>query len=87
MNRFEYARFDSAAMLIQSLFRDHVTSLERSLIGLGVNVATRSENKELVGQMTRSKAVALTKLEEFYMWAGKAIRDEQALRESTPPTK
>lgn len=31
----------------------------------------------------RAKSLAMTKLEECYMWIGKAIRDEQILREST----
>jgi hypothetical protein len=31
----------------------------------------------------RAKALALTKLEEVYMWIGKAIRDDQLSRNGT----
>ena len=30
----------------------------------------------------RAKALAMTKLEECYMWVGKAIRDDQLAREA-----
>jgi hypothetical protein len=33
----------------------------------------------------RAKALAVTKLEECYMWIGKAIRDEQISRNGSAP--
>jgi hypothetical protein len=34
----------------------------------------------------RAKSLANTKLEEFYMWVGKAIRDDQIARNGSAPS-
>jgi hypothetical protein len=69
MNRFDYVKYDSEAMEIQQIFKQNVTFLENDM------------NHFLISP--RAKALALTKLEEFYMWIGKAIRDDQISRNGT----
>lgn len=66
MSRFDYVRYDETAMSIQESFKRRVIDLED-----GINILLVSP---------RAKALALTKLEEVYMWIGKAIRDDQISR-------
>lgn len=61
--RFDYIRFDEARAEKCKQFYVAFNDLEQAI-----------EGHIKVG---RSKALALTKLEECYMWIGKAIRDEQ----------
>lgn len=67
MNRFDFIEYDEDAIYIQGLFKDMFTSLEKVVNG---------------GHLTspRAKALVNTKLEEAYMWVGKAIRDDQIER-------
>jgi hypothetical protein len=69
MNRFDYVKYDSDAMDLQKLFKYSVICLEND-----INILLVSP---------RAKALALTKLEEVYMWIGKAIRDDQISRNGT----
>lgn len=64
--RFDYVKYDKHAQLDQNVFKHHVESLEKE-------IESRLPNG-------RGKALALTKLEEVYMWLGKAVRDEQVIR-------
>lgn len=66
MNRFDYVKYDETSMNIQNWFKDKVIDLEREI--------------QCVLVSPRAKALALTKLEEVYMWIGKAIRDDQMTR-------
>lgn len=70
MSRFDYVAYDNAATVSQGLAKDAVTSLEF-----------------IVDSLPRGPAqsLALTKLEECYMWIGKAIRDEQIARNGSAP--
>ena len=65
MSRFDYVKYDETAMRQQDLFKGMVQGLEATIDLL---------------KSPRAKALALTKLEEVYMWVGKAIRDEQIER-------
>lgn len=65
-NRFDYVAYDDVAMEKQALFK-------RAFVALEVD-----GEKELPDG--RAKALFMTKLEEAYMWAGKAIRDDQIAR-------
>lgn len=65
MSRFDYIKYDVAAIAIQNEAKEKCTSLEIIINGL---------------QKGRAASLALTKLEEVYMWIGKQIRDEQILR-------
>lgn len=64
--RFDYVKYDERAQKIQNAFKGQCSLMEGVL------------EKEL--RPGRALSLALTKLEEFYMWVGKAIRDEQIER-------
>ena len=65
--RFDYVRYDETAKSDQEYFKEKVENLETMVV-------------EMLD--SPRKALALTKLEEFYMWVGKAIRDDQIKRGS-----
>jgi len=64
-SRFDYVAYDDEAQKLQTYFKNTFTKIDEYLNCL---------------EDGRSKALAITKLEEAYMWIGKAIRDEQILR-------
>lgn len=65
MNRFDYIKYDDKAIATQAAFKQLFENLDR-----------------VVGTLPPGRATSLvyTKLEEAYMWVGKAIRDEQVAR-------
>jgi hypothetical protein len=65
-NRFDYIKYDDKALNDQERFKALFVYLENE-----VNASLKSP---------RAKALVLTKLEEGYMWIGKAIRDDQIER-------
>ena len=65
MSRFDYVKYDEAGVAQQQAFKNYCQGLEGHI----------SELKS-----PRAVALALTKLEECYMWIGKAIRDDQIAR-------
>lgn len=66
MSRFDYVKYDDASMIAQ-----------KELKALFEELVEAIENETCAG---RPQALALTKLEEAYMWCGKAIRDDQIVR-------
>ena len=62
-NRFDYVKYDESAVVKQQLAKSWMLNVEEFI-----------ESKL---PPSRAKSLALTKLEEVYMWVGKAIRDEQ----------
>lgn len=66
MSRFDYVKYDEKAIGKQEIAKSKITDVESFI--------------ELNCQSPRAKALALTKLEEVYMWIGKAIRDDQLSR-------
>lgn len=70
MSRFDYVKYDEQATTDQAYMKGLVQEIERTLLRLHSGRAT---------------SIALTKLEEVYMWIGKAIRDEQIARNGTAP--
>lgn len=66
MKRFDYVKYDNQALTAQEAFKKHAQEMEAGI--------------ELLVKSPRAKALALTKLEECYMWIGKAIRDDQIER-------
>lgn len=62
-NRFDYVKYDSEAFRKQETFKNMMLLLENAVEELLPN--------------GRAKSLVHTKLEEAYMWIGKAIRDEQ----------
>lgn len=65
MSRFDYVKYDQVAQSQQDLAKQLVTGVETLVNGIGLG---------------RAQSLAMTKLEECYMWIGKAIRDEQIKR-------
>jgi len=63
--RFDYVKYDQHAADMQGRFKQAFLDMEG-----------------LVGELGdgRAKSLVLTKLEEAYMWVGKAIRDDQIAR-------
>ncbi len=64
--RFDYVQYDQEAQDKQTMFKS-----------LFLSLAAHAETCLDAG---RAKAHVLTKLEEAYMWIGKAIRDEQVAK-------
>lgn len=69
--RFDYVKYDQQANEAQAIAKDMVTQVENFI------------NTNL--QSPRAKASALTYLEITYMWIGKAIRDDQIMRNGSAP--
>jgi hypothetical protein len=65
-NRFDYVAYDDRATAQQATFKEVFQQIERFVAA------------DL--QAGRATSLVLTKLEEAYMWVGKAIRDEQIAR-------
>lgn len=70
MSRFDYVAYDEKATKQQQDFKNFFQVLEVFLNEL---------------KSPRAKALALTKIEECYMWIGKAIRDDQIERNGSAP--
>lgn len=64
--RFDYVKYDEKALKAQYLFK---SSFEEIAADVEFNLVS-----------PRAKALVLTKLEEAYMWVGKAVRDDQISR-------
>ena len=62
MSRFDYVRYDTVSTTQQERAKELVTDVEKLIDSL---------------ESGRAKSLAYTKLEECYMWIGKAIRDDQ----------
>lgn len=63
-NRFDYVKYDSISMTQQTAFKAKFQELEGMVEMLAPG---------------RAQSLVYTKLEEAYMWVGKAIRDQQVL--------
>lgn len=70
-NRFDYVAYDQTAADAQARYKKGFQDLEDSIEHGLVN--------------GRAKALVLTKMEEAYMWIGKAIRDDQIARNGSAP--
>lgn len=70
-NRFDYVLYDDVSSKQQALFKEKIQELEYL-----IDVELRS---------MRPASLAYTKLEECYMWIGKAIRDDQITRTGKAP--
>ncbi len=67
---FDYVAYDELAQKQQAQFKETFIALERDMGGL---------------KPGRAASLVRTKLEEAYMWVGKAIRDEQIARNGSAP--
>lgn len=68
MSRFDYVKYNDAAQKISDAFKNKFKDIEESLEAL---------------EDGRAKSLALTALEEAFMWVGKQIRDQQV--KNCPP--
>lgn len=66
MFRFDYVKYDEESVQNQNEFKAQFENLDTT-----VSCLLRDG---------RAKSLVLTKLEEAYMWIGKAIRDQQITR-------
>lgn len=71
MSRFDYVKYDDAKLNTSTWFKDICINLEKEI--------------EALIECSRSKALALTKLEEVYMWIGKGIRNDQINKNGSAP--
>lgn len=69
-NRFDYVQYDAKAYELQKAANSHMQTLENFLYYL---------------PDSREKSLVLTKLEEAYMWIGKAIKNDQVFRNGSAP--
>jgi hypothetical protein len=69
LGRFDYVKYDEQATADQADFKTAFEAIE-----------TMIEKRLRIGG-ERAKALALTNLEQAYMWIGKAIRDGQITRD------
>lgn len=76
MSRFDYVAYDQIAVEQQNALKKAVQELEYRIDAIG-KCLDPLVDRTFTG---RAKALAITKLEEVYMWTGKAIRDEQLAR-------
>lgn len=72
MKQYDYVRYDEDSTANQNHLREKVEEL--------------TEEIETILQPGRAKSLAMTKLEECYMWIGKAIRDDQIKRDESKKT-
>jgi hypothetical protein len=71
MSRFDYVKYDDLAVTTQALFKTAFEELENQVVNCLGN--------------PRTKTLIMQKLEEAYMWVGKAIRDDQLDRNGSAP--
>jgi hypothetical protein len=69
-SRFDYVKYDEQAVNLQDMFKSMFQGIEMAATAL---------------KAPRSQALLMTKLEEAYMWVGKAIRDDQIARNGSAP--
>lgn len=67
MSRFDFIQYDDISIQRQINFKDQFTKIANEIEA----ISTGNE---------RASLIALVKLEECYMWVGKAIRDDQIIR-------
>jgi hypothetical protein len=82
MGRFDFVKYDEAALEQQIDFKVNAEHLEIKVESIGNEFRGRAQvnNVEHFHSMNRNKARAMSALEDFYTYCGKAIRDEQLLR-------
>lgn len=79
MSRFDYVQYDVNSLADQNEAKVLVQKLETLIGGIGYAQGLPTKETE------RSKALAITKLEEVYMWIGKAIKEDQIARNGSAP--
>lgn len=67
MSRYDYVKYDEASIELQAATKSAFEEISEA-----IEIAFKDDQAA-----ARSAALAQTKLEEAYMWVGKAIRDSQ----------
>lgn len=75
MSRFDYVKYDEGAIAQQEHAKTLAIKLESMINSIGYTLGP-DEHKKVIAE----KTLALRKLEECYMWIGKAIRNDQIER-------
>lgn len=70
MSRFDYVKYGVIAEALQDAFKKKFVDMDKTLESI---------------KDSRAKSLAVTKLEEAYMWIGKAIRDQQIASGTSSP--
>jgi hypothetical protein len=81
-NRFEYVKYDEVATTQSNNFKNLFEQIENGLVAIG---GTLGDAKGPV--VGREVALVRTKLEEAYMWIGKALRNDQVQRDAISKSK
>ena len=63
--RLDYVKYDETAQGLQDAAKQQCGDIVKMIEAMGAG---------------RAQSIALTKIEECYMWIGKAIRDHQVMR-------
>lgn len=79
MSRFDYVKYDANAIDDQESAKKICIQLETFIGAIGYSVAP------LPAPIARAKALAITSLEEAYMWIGKALKEDQLARNGFAP--
>ena len=89
MSRFDYVKYDEHAVKIQIHFKEQVERLEHNIESIGrvsmSNPSPQSIERNTIRNLSRYRALALTALGECYRHIGKAIREDQILRNGSAP--
>lgn len=82
MGRFDYIRYDEKSLAAQERLKKLVLECEDAVRDIVRETPIKGINEAVHARLETGRAVslALTCLEEFYMWTGKAIRDNQIAR-------
>ena len=75
MSRFDYVKYDEGAVEQQESAKVLCQKLETMINSIGYSLGP-DEHKKVIAE----KILAIRKLEETYMWIGKAIRDDLIAR-------
>lgn len=75
-SRFNHIQYDIKAQDDQGKARYLASSLETFIVNIGI-----MQNKLPSVNCSRAKSLAITKLEECYMWIGKALKEDQLDRQ------
>lgn len=69
-SRFDYIKYDDTSNHMQGICKEAAVEMEKLIETIPTNSS----------DVARAKALALTHLEHTYMWIGKAIKENQIVR-------
>ena len=75
MSRFDYVKYDEGAQEMQESAKLAAKRIEKIIDSIGYSLGPEEHKR-----VQEEKKQAMMKLEECYMWIGKAIRNDQIVR-------